>query len=193
MLLIWAGVNFWLDRAAQEERSRLGPGRHRGPHADPGGRGFGRRSGGDARQADHRAGAAEEGVRLARLSVRAAVVRDHRPARRRQDHRAVECRSQFSARRRNGAERGGRRRWHPHVRLVVHRQRGADRHRRALHHAGFRRRGGQGGLAGVPGVAPAHPGAAAAEWRSGRRLRCPTSPLPRLPNGLRTPERSAAG
>ena len=36
-----------------------------------------------------------------------------------------------------------------HVRLVVHRERGADRHRRPLHHAGFRRGGGPRRLGGA--------------------------------------------
>ncbi len=167
MVLIWAGRELLARSPAQEERGRSGQGRHRGP-----GRSHRRRvrrgSRGDAREADHRAGAAEEGIRLARLSLRAAVVRDHRPARRRQDHRAAERRPVVPARRRDGAERGRRRRRHAHVRLVVHRERGADRHRRPLHHAGFRRGGGQGGLAGLPRPAEAHPRPPAAERRAGR-------------------------
>ena len=166
MLLIWAGVNFWLDRRRQEERGRAGRGRDRRTGRSHRCR-IRRGSGGDARQADHGAGPAEEGIRLARLSVRAAVVRDHRPARRRQDHRAAERRPVVPARRRDGTERGRRRRRHAHVRLVVHRDRRADRHRRPLHHAGFRQRGGQGGLAGVPRPAEAHPRAPAAERRAG--------------------------
>ena len=139
-----------------EERGRAGRRRDRRP-GRPDRRRIRRGSGGDARQADHGAGAAEEGVRLARLSVRAAVVRDHRPARRRQDHRAAERRSVVPARRRDGPERCRRRRRHAHVRLVVHRERGADRHRRPLHHAGFRQRGGQGRLAGLPRPARSAP------------------------------------
>ena len=61
----------------------------------------------------------------------------------------------------------GRRR-HAAVRLVVHRRGGADRHRRPLHHAGFRRRGRPRRLGGVPRPAEAHPPAPAAERRDRR-------------------------
>ena len=46
----------------------------------------------------------------------------------------------------------GRRR-HPQLRLVVHRRRRADRHRRPLHHPGQPRGGRQGGLGGLPHAA----------------------------------------
>jgi type VI secretion system protein ImpL len=56
MLLIWAGVNFWLDRRRRKNENTLVEG-------------VGGRSRGDARQTDHGPGPAEEGVRRARLSV----------------------------------------------------------------------------------------------------------------------------
>ena len=74
----------------------------------------------------------------ARLPLRAAVVRHHRPAGRRQDDGAAEQRAEVPAGRRDGPGRGGRCRRHAALRLVVHRERRADRHRRPLHHAGFR-------------------------------------------------------
>ena len=97
------------------------------------------------------------------------------------------------ARRRDGPERGRRRRRHAHVRLVVHRERGADRHRRPLHHAGFRRGGRQGGLARLSRPAEAHPRAPAAERRAGGDRADPTSPPRPPPNGWRMPARSVAG
>ena len=138
MLLVWAGVNIWLDRRRRKNEAALV-------------------AGVTAVQADPTAAASAEEVAAMRDKLttalallkkasgsrgylyRAAVVRDHRPARRRQDHRAAERRSVVPARRRDGPERCRRRRRHAHVRLVVHRERGADRHRRPLHHAGFRR------------------------------------------------------
>ena len=138
MLLIWAGVNVWLDRRRRKNEAALVAG-VTAVQSDPTAAASAEEVAAMREQADHGAGAAEEGVRLARLSLRAAVVRDHRPARRRQDHRAAERRPVVPARRRDGPERGRRRRRHAHVRLVVHRDRGADRHRRPLHHAGFRR------------------------------------------------------
>ena len=55
-----------------------------------------------------------------------------------------------------GASRGRRR--HAAVRLVVHRGRRADRHRRPLHHAGFQRRGRSRRLGSIPRPAEARPG-----------------------------------
>ena len=191
MLLIWAGRELLARSPAQEERGRAGRRRDRRPGRSDRSR-IRRGSGGDAGQADHGAGAAEEGVRLARLSVRAAMVRDHRPARRRQDHRPAERRPVVPARRRDGPERGRRRRRHAHVRLVVHRDRGADRHRRPLHHAGFRQRGGQGRLAGVPRPAEAHPRAPAAERRAGGDRAVRHRRRARARSGSPTRARSAA-
>ncbi len=72
------------------------------------------------------------------LSLRSALVRHHRAAGRRQDHGAGQFRAEVSA----GAGRhagGDRRRWrHALLRLVVYRRGRTDRHRRALHHPGFR-------------------------------------------------------
>ena len=66
------------------------------------------------------------------------VVRDHRPARRRQDDGAAERRPALSAGRPDGTGRDRRHRRHAALRLVVHRGRRADRHSRPLHHAGLR-------------------------------------------------------
>ena len=93
---------------------------------------------GAAHAAHDSAGPAEEVARQPPLSVRAAVVRDHRPARRRQDDGAAECRPAFPAGGADGPGRDRRHRRHAAVRLVVHRGRRADRHRRPLHHAGLR-------------------------------------------------------
>ncbi len=98
------------------------------------------------------------------------MVRHHRPARRRQDHGAAERRAALHAGRADGPRRGRGRRRHPAVRMVVHRRRRADRHGRALHHAGFGCRGRPRRLGGLPGAAEAHPAAPAAE-RGDRRHR----------------------
>jgi type VI secretion system protein ImpL len=75
------------------------------------------------------------------LSLRAALVCHHRPARRRQDHGAGQFGAEIPARARHRAVRRRRRRRHALLRLVVHRGRRADRHGRPLHHAGHRRQG----------------------------------------------------
>ena len=72
--------------------------------------------------------------------LRSALVRHHRPARRRQDHGAGEFRAEISARARRDARGDRGRRRHALLRLVVHRRGRADRHRRPLHDAGFRRK-----------------------------------------------------
>ena len=157
MLALWAGINLLLDWRRAAPRRGAGRGRRPRPPPDPTGDRLGRGSGGAARQADDGAGAAEEGARHRGLSLRAAVVRDHRPARRRQDDGAAECRPALPARRRDGPGRGRRCRRHAAVRLVVHRGRRADRHRRPLHDAGFRRRGRPRRLGGLSRPAEAHP------------------------------------
>ncbi len=69
------------------------------------------------------------------LSVRPAVVRVHRRARRGQDHRAGQLRPLVSAGREVRPRRHSRRGRHAQLRLVVHRRGRAHRHRRPLHHA----------------------------------------------------------
>ena len=85
-----------------------------------------------------------------------------------QDHGAGQLRPEVSAVARRNAGGGRRRRRHALLRLVVHRRRGADRHRRPLHHAGFRRQGGQAELARVSRPAEEEPAAPADQRRAGR-------------------------
>ena len=85
------------------------------------------------------------------------------------------------ARRDAGGDR--RRRRHALLRLVVHRGRGADRHRRPLHDAGFRRQGRQAELALVPRPAQEEP-AAPADQRRHRRDQ-PRRPADAEPGGDR--------
>ena len=149
----------------------------RGTHSWSGGRtprsvarGLGGRSGGAARTACRGSHTPEEDARGQGLSLRAAVVRDHRPARRRQDDRPSQCRAALSARRRNGpgcGSGGGR---HEALRLVVHRRGGADRHGRPLYHAGFRRRGRPRRMGGFSRPPEAHARAPALERRHRRDL-----------------------
>ena len=56
-----------------------------------------------------------------------------------QNHRAGQFRPEIPAVQRSDAGGDRRRRRHALLRLVVYRRRGADRHRRPLHHPGFRR------------------------------------------------------
>ncbi len=123
------------------------------------------------------AAAAADG-RPARLPVRAALVRHHRPPRLRQDHRAQEQRAQVPAGRQQRARADARRGRHPQLRLVDHRAGDPAGHRRPLHHAGQRPRGRPRRLAGLPEAAQAISPAAAdqrrdrgAEHRGDRRCR----------------------
>ncbi len=152
------------EAAARSGADRGCGSRHRRSHRRRGGRGECRaaRTDGDG------AAAAETRAGHARLSLRAALVRDHRPARRRQDDGAAQCRPALPARRRDGPGRRGRRRRHAALRLVVHRERRDDRHGGPLHHAGFRRRRRPRRLGGVPRPAEAHPHAPAAQRRDRR-------------------------
>src|SRR5579883_3448750 len=142
--------------------------RHRRGGARSGGAGGGRRGRSLAREAGAGAGIAQKGPRHQGLSLRTAVVRDHRPARGRQDDGAVQCRAQISARRRARPAAARRRRRHAAVRMAVRRRGGADRHRRALYDAGFRRRRRPRRLGSLSRSAEAHAPAAAAERRHRR-------------------------
>ena len=105
MVLIWAGVNFWLDRRRKKNDDALVAG-VTATAADP-----------TALAASAEEVAAmrdklttaltllKKASRIPRLSLRAALVRDHRPARRRQDHRAAERRPDVPAGRRDGPGR----------------------------------------------------------------------------------------
>ena len=105
MLLIWARREFPGSTGARKRNDDALVDGVAATAADPSIAASRRRSRGDARQTHQRADAVEEGLGIARLPVRAAVVRHHRPARRRQDHRAAERRPEVSARRRNGPGR----------------------------------------------------------------------------------------
>ena len=96
-----------------------------------------------------------------------AVVHDHRRTRHRQDDGAAQRRAAVSAGRAHGRAGGARRRRHAQLRLVVHRPRGADRHRRPLHHARQRPGQRQGHLGGLPEPAEALAAASAAQRRAG--------------------------
>ena len=69
------------------------------------------------------------------LPLRIALVHRHRTARHRQDDGFPQFRPGVPARR-GRPGRCPRRRRYPQLRLVDHQRRGADRHRRALHHPG---------------------------------------------------------
>ena len=115
-----------------------------------------------------RAGHPEEEQQIEReLSLRSAVVPDHRAARRRQDHGAGQFRAQVSAGQRHGGAGGARGRRHALLRLVVHRRGGADRHGGALHHAGLGRQGRSKELAVVPCDAARQPAAPTDQRRAG--------------------------
>ena len=101
------------------------------------------------------------------LALRAALVRDHRPAGLGQDHGAPPVRPALSAR--SGRE-AQRRRRHPLLRLVLHRRGRPHRHGRPLHEPGQRpgnRRRGMARLSRPPAQAPGPP---AAERRARRPL-----------------------
>ncbi len=91
-----------------------------------------------ARRADHQGARGPEGRRQ-RLHPAggSALVRDHRPAGHRQDHRARQFRAEVRGSGRRSDPGPRRRRRHALLRLVVLRERGADRYRRTLHHPGF--------------------------------------------------------
>ena len=111
---------------------------------------------------------AEEGERRkGRSSLRPALVSADRPARRRQDHRAGQFRTEISAVARRDAGRRRRRRRNALLRLVVHRGCGADRHRRPLHDAGLRRQGRPAELVRVPRSVEEEPAASADQRRPG--------------------------
>ena len=87
------------------------------------------------------AGDAQDRQRRPRhLSLRPALVRPDRPARRGQDDGAGQLRAEVPAGAAAPAGRRRRHRRHALLRLVVHRRRRADRHGRPLHDAGFGRR-----------------------------------------------------
>ncbi len=128
-----------------------------------------------------------------RRALRPALVSDHRPAGRRQDDGAGQFGAEIPARRRQpGQSHPGRRR-HALLRLVVHRRGGADRHRRALHDAGFRRQGRPQELALVSRDARQEPAEASRSTASSWRSASPTSSICRLTKWLPTPTRSASG
>ena len=79
----------------------------------------------------------------------------------------VNCGLRFPLADSNGAARDQGRGRNPPLRLVVHRSGGADRHRRPLHDAGFRRGGGCRVLARVPEAAQEAAPAPAAERGAG--------------------------
>ena len=78
------------------------------------------------------------------------LVRDHRSAGSRQDDGTAERRAAVSAGGSNGTGRCFGHRRHAAMRLVVHRRCRADRHRRALHHAGLQRGNRSHGLGHIP-------------------------------------------
>ena len=115
-----------------------------------------------------------EGEAQRPLSLRAAVVPDHRRARLGQDDGAAPLGPQVPARRRRRRRRDPRRRRHAQLRLVVHRPGGADRHRRPLHHAGQRPRERPLDLERLPRDAQAQRGRASRSTACWSRSRCPT-------------------
>ena len=153
--------------------------RDRARHAAPGAL---RRGGGGLRHPQARPAEPLDAGADRPLSVRAALVHDHRRARLRQDHGTPQRGPALSARRPHGRTGGARRRRHAQLRLVVHRPGGADRHCRPFHHAGQRRQQRQGDLGRLPATAEEEPPAPAAEWRArhgvGGR---PDRPQPRRP------------
>src|SRR5216683_3124248 len=116
----------------------------------------------------HGPGAAEESAGHARLPLRATVVRHHRTAGRRQDNGVAEQRAEIPAGRRDGPGRSGGCRRHQALRLVVHRERRADRYGRPLYHPGFQCRRRSRGLGFIPRSAAPDPAAPAAERRHRR-------------------------
>ena len=107
-------------------------------------------------------------ARRPQVAARDAVVRDHRPARRRQDHGAAPVRPRLPVR---PDRRPARRRRHPQLRLVLHRGGGADRHRRPLPAAGEPRRGGRRRMARLPRPPEEAPRPPRPERRAGRHPR----------------------
>ncbi len=127
-----------------------------------------------------------EGEAQRPLSLRAAVVPDHRRARLRQDHGAAPLGPQVPARRRRRRRRDPRRRRHAQLRLVVHRPGRPDRHRRPLHHTGQRPRERPLDLERLPGDAQAHAAAPAAQRRAGHGLGVRPADAARSPSGAST-------
>ena len=84
---------------------------------------------------------------------------------------------EVSARRATARQGGPGRRRHALLRLVVHRRGGADRHRRPLHDAGFRRQGRPQELARLPRHAAAGTGRASRSTASSSRSASPTSSI----------------
>ena len=186
LLLVWGGGNALLDLRRLRRDAALA-------RASPQLLGADRRGAGTADAADHGTGPVEEIAAQSRLSLRTAVVRDHRPSRRRQNDGAAERRLALSAGGADGPGRGRRRRRHAAVRLVVHRGRRADRHRRSLYHAGLKCRDRPRRLGCVPRPAEADPAASAAE-RSARRVPAERSgAAQRQPNARHMRRRSAPG
>ena len=119
----------------------------------------------EAPGAVRRSGRGVEAAADRREPLRSPVVRDHRAARFGQDHGASQLRAAVSARAAPRQGRAARRRRHAQLRLVVHRRGGLPRHRRPLHHAGFRCGVGQRRVERVPRAAEEVPRAAAAQRR----------------------------
>ena len=162
LLLVWLGVNLWLDRRRRQRDAALA-------------------AGVAAATPDANAGAEEVAALSDRLKTSLALLRKARgtkgyiyeqpwyviigPPGAGKTTALLNAGLKFPLAAEMGQGRGGRRRWHPAVRLVVHRGRGADRHRRALHHAGFRCPGRPRRLGRLPRPLEADPGAAGAERR----------------------------
>ena len=91
MALIWLVINVWLIVAAGRTRPPWSQG-VTAAQVDPSVAASAEEVAALQDKLTTALGAAEARIRLTRLSLRAAVVRDHRPARRRQDHRAAERR-----------------------------------------------------------------------------------------------------
>ncbi|VFT19492.1 IcmF1 [Pseudomonas aeruginosa] len=134
---------------------------------------------------------AKLGRQRAAQPVRVALVRDHRPARFGQDHRADELRPGLPARRTDGRRGDPRGRRHAQLRLVVHRRSGAAGHRRPLYHPGQPRPGGQGRLAGLPRPAQDPAQAPPHRWRVSSPSAFPTCCWAATPSAPPMPRRSA--
>ena len=105
------------------------------------------------------------------VPVPVAVVCLHRRAGLGQDHGPGECRPHVPAGAAIGQERDPGPGRHPQLRLVVHQRGGADRYRRALHHAREQRSRGQGRMAGLHEPAQALSPAPAAQRRAADAVR----------------------
>ena len=122
------------------------------------------------------------------LPARDALVRHHRPAGLRQDHGAAPVRARLPLR---PHRRPAGRRRHPQLRLVLHRGRGAHRHRRPLRAAGEPARGRRRRMARLPRPPEEAPRPPGAERRHRRASRSTSSPRA-TPRSAPTAARSAS-